>query len=234
MSTATASTPITDPWSMDVTTKNGNGDYVLCPAGNYAGTIVGLFDVGHQAGTNKDGSTYDRRQLVLVFELAKKRPDGKPFVLAERYTWSMSNKSNFYGLACSLTGITFKDGDKFDPRKLLGMACMVQVSNTAPNDKGKQYHNIAGVAMFPEGLPAPQPSVAPVCWSIFEGTPLPECSWVPYVYGESVPVMVESSTEFKAGTCPRDVCRLNTGNGTGNTGTAAAAAPASADADNPF
>lgn len=208
---ATATEPLSsttatshDPWEMEVGSGGSGGDYVLCPAGNYPANIVGMLDVGHQDETKQDGSPYQSRKLVVAFRLAKKRPDGKPFILAERYTWSMKDNSNFYALACGLTGQKFKDGEKFNPKSILGACCMVQVTNATvtKNGKEKTYHNIGGVAQFPEGLPAPAVDMAPLAWSVMEGKPLPDVSWVPFVYGDSIQKMVESSAEFRAGKIP--------------------------------
>jgi hypothetical protein len=187
-----------DPWQMEVGSGGGQGDYVLCPAGNYPATIVGLFDVGFQDDTKSDGSPTQTRKLCVAFELAKKRPDGTPFVLAERYTWSMRDNSNFYGLVCNMTGAKFREGDKFDPRALVGQPCMVQVNNSqSKKDPSKTYHNIGGVAQFPEGLPAPTATIEPLVYSVHQGTEPPACRWMPYIYGESVHDMARNSAELR-------------------------------------
>lgn len=202
MATATATTTAYDPWQMEVTT-GGGGEYELCPPGNYPACICALVDVGHHDANDKDGNPYQRRLLVLGYELAKKKKDGKPFILAERYTWSMSNNANFYTLAVNLTGPK-KEGERFDPRTLVGMFVMVQVTNqeTTKNGKTKTYHNVGTVAQFPEGLPTPQATRTPMAWSVMENQPPPDTSWLPYVYGESVAKMIEASHEFKAGKVP--------------------------------
>lgn len=195
-------TTIADPWEMKVGGSSG-GDYVLCPAGNYPANIIGMMDVGHQDETNDKGEAYQSRKLVVIFRLTKKRPDGKPFILAEKYTWSMMNVSNFYALACGLTGIKYKEGEKFNPKSILGICCMVQVSNASgKKDANKTYHNIASVAQFPEGLPCPTLDSPPFVWSVMEGKPLPDTSWIPFIYGESVKKLVELSAEYKAGKVP--------------------------------
>jgi hypothetical protein len=199
----TAPVVASDPWEMEVGAGGSGGDYVLCPPGNYPANIIGLVVVGHQDETNDKGESYQSLKLVLAFRLAKKRPDGKPFILAEKYTWSMKNTSNFYALACGLTGKKYQDGEKFNPKSILGICCMVQVANASgKKDPSKTYHNIAGVAQFPEGLPAPMVDSPPLAWAVFDGKPLPDVSWIPHVYGESVAKMVESSAEWKAGKVP--------------------------------
>lgn len=196
---ATATTmPTTDEalWDMEVKKDSGSGDYVACPPGNFPATIVGLFDVGHQPETNDKGANIEVRKLVLVFELAKKRPDGKPFILCQRYTWSMKDNSNFYKLASNVTGIKFVDGAKFNPLPLVGLPVMVSVTNTTSGDK--TYHNVGSVAGFPEGFPAPEPTLTPVRWTVLADAPFPDgLTWLPYVYGKSIKSLAEDSSEAR-------------------------------------
>jgi hypothetical protein len=229
MSTGTQTAPDTtyDPWEMEVGGAGGQGDYVLCPAGNYPATIVGLLDVGHHPATNDKGESYDSRKLLVVFELAEQRPDGKPFVLAERYTWSMKSNSNFYSLASNLTGRSFAEGDRFDPRTLLGQAVMCQVVHKAvQKEKGtKTYHNIGSITQYPKGLPKPAPTITPVAWSALSGQALPDLPWVPHVYGESLGDLVTASREYQAGKIPP----IAKANGKPATSTATAAASSGGD-----
>jgi hypothetical protein len=205
-----------DPWEMEVGAGGSGGDYVLCPAGNYPANIVAMIDVGHQNEINDKGETYLSRKLVVAYRLTKKRPDGKSFVLAERYTWSMKSNSNFYTLACGVTGQKFKDGEIFNPKSILGICCMVQVANSSgKKDASKTFHNITSVAQFPEGLPCPVVDSPLLAWSVLEGKPLPDVSWIPYVYGDSIPAMVESSKEWKDGKVPRGPANGQAPNGKG-------------------
>jgi hypothetical protein len=172
------------------------GEYVLCPAGNYPGVIVGIFDIGWQKYTGFDGTTREDRKLVLVFELAKKRPDGKPFILAERYTWSMNEKANFYKLVVNITGSRFRDGDNFDPRTLSGKPVMINVTNSQNGEK--TYHNIGSASQFPEGFPPPAATIAPILWSVATEEPLPVIAdTFPFIYGQSIRSLADDSAEAK-------------------------------------
>ncbi len=196
-------TTASDPWEMEV--GAGGGDFEQCPPGNYPGNVVALIDVGHQQETSKDGERYLARKLVVAFKLAKKDSKGKPFIVAERYTWSMKDNSNFYGVVCGLTGRKFAQGEKFNPQSIAGMPCMVQMAGKEGKDKKgntKTYVNIAGVAQFPEGLPFPAVDSPPLCWSVAEKKPMPEMAWIPRVYGETVEQMVRESDEYAKGLIP--------------------------------
>lgn len=196
---------VTSPWEMETKKGGGAGDgkpFEVCPAGNYPATLVGIFDVGNQPSLDDNKQPIERRQVVLVFELMKKDSNGKPFLMANRYTWSMHEKATFYSIACNLTGKKFGDGERFDPRSLLGAPCMVQVTNTAPNDKGKVFANVKAVTSYPEGFPAIAPGREPLAWSVMDGTPPPDGSWVPYVYGKSLSDLIQMSAEYREGKVP--------------------------------
>jgi hypothetical protein len=189
--------PAKDPWTMEVGGGSGGGEYVLCPPGNYPGVIVGIFDLGHQTIKTKDKGEQEIRKLALVYELAKQRPDGKPFILAETYTWSMRDNSYFYALAAGVTGKQFKTGDTFSPLYLLDGPVMVNVTNTSNGDK--TYHNVNSVNQFPDGFPAPKAVNKPVSWSVMTGDPFPAgLDWLPFVYGKPIKTLAEASSEFKA------------------------------------
>jgi hypothetical protein len=188
--------PPFDPWAMEVPAL-GSADYVICPPGNYAGTVLGVVDVGHQLDKfPKDGTSGEVRQLALVFELSERRPDGKPFMLARMYTWSFHEKSNFFKLACGVTGRIFKEGDRFSPKDLLGAAVMVLVSNSTSGEKS--YHRVESVAAYPRGLPAPRPENAPFSYSVVAGGEFRPTIDLPYVYGQPITEIIEASSEYRS------------------------------------
>jgi hypothetical protein len=195
-----AAAPASDPWRMEASSKGGGEPFVACPAGNYPATIVGIFDIGQQQ-EDYGGECKEVRQLVIVVELSKKQPDGKPFVLGNRYTWSMNKKANFRGVVEGITGHTFADGEPFDPRSVLGLPVMVNVTNQTKGEGegAKTYHNIKSISQFPDGFPNPTPTKAQVAWSVAEGTPFPTEPepWLPFIYGSSIKDLVETSREWR-------------------------------------
>jgi hypothetical protein len=186
-----------NPWEMTVGGGGSGGDYVACPPGNFPGIMVGIFDIGHQEEKDmKTGTMVEKRKLVIVFELAKKKPDGSPFLLAMRQTWSMHEKANFYKLVTNITGAKFKEGEKFNPLGLLALPVMVNVTNTSSGDN--TYHDIGNVSQFPEGFTVPTPTHKPISWTVMSGTPFPDdMDWLPFVYGKSVKELVAMSAEAR-------------------------------------
>lgn len=208
MSTATQqNTQQADPWTVKVGGGGQGGDYVLCPAGNYRGTVVGLYDIGTQHVNRPDGSARDLRRLVLVFELVKKRPDGQPFVLGERYTFSMNEKANLFALVTNVLGAKLKDGDTFSVAALLAQPVMVTVTHTSKGEGegAKVYHNVGAVSQFPEDMAdaLPKPTHPPELWSVSGGAPFPPGrEYLPLLYGESVQALAEGSAEWKKRAAP--------------------------------
>jgi hypothetical protein len=191
-----------DVWEQEVTKGGqGTGEFELCPAGNYPATIIGLIDVGTHEKENDDKELYDSRQLVLVVEAQKLTTKGARFIFSKLFTWSMRDNSNWYKLVCGLTGRKFSEGEKFDPRKVLGMACFANVTHqdsaSKKTGKTKTYHNLENITQFPEGFPAPTEHRDLIAWSVKEGAPMPALGWVPPVYGQSIEKLVNLSKEAR-------------------------------------
>lgn len=193
-------------WEQEAAKGGEQGEWETCPAGSFPASIVGLFDIGTQTEFNRQkNEAYDVRQLILVLELQKNDSKGNHFIKAEKFTWSLRDNSNWCALVTGLTGRKFVEGEKFDPRKLVGHPCMATVVHTAgTTKKGKAttYANLQTIAPYPDGFPIPKDYRPPVIWSVLEGKPLPDVSWVPNVYGKSLETLVENSKEWAAGKVP--------------------------------
>jgi len=195
--------PATTDWDVEVTKDTGPmATFETPPAGNHRATVVGLVDIGHHKVDKDDGTTYDQRQIVVVYELSKTDTKGNPFVMGQKFNRSMRDNSNFYAMVCNLTGTKYQEGQKFDPRCLVGKPCMVQVLHTAgKSKKGKDvtYANIGSVSQFPDDLPAPVPTYKPLVWSVGGGEPIPSEKWLPVIYGKTVDGLIRESVEFGKG-----------------------------------
>lgn len=190
---------IADPWEL-VVPAAGGGDFEPCPPGTHVGTIVAMFDVGTHDEEYK-GVSKTPRKMVIVFELQKTKKDGTHFMLSKCYTMSMGDKANWFKLVTSLLARRFSEGEKFNPKSMVGMPCMILVTNetVTAGDKEKTYTKIENVMMFPEGFPIPTNYRPPVLWSVHVPEPLPDVSWVPHIYGQPLDKLIRESHEFKAG-----------------------------------
>jgi hypothetical protein len=194
------STAIYDPWEVEAKPEGTGGSYECCPADNYPGAIVGLFDVGTHAETF-NGETKDSHKVIFVYELSETQANGKPFILAEKYTLSLNSKAKMKKVLEALHGRTIAEGEKISLRQLAGMACMVNVGNTETVKDGKprKYHNILGISKLPKGMPPFKPTLEPVLWSVKQDEPFPiSLDWLPLIYGQTIEDIAKNSKEAKA------------------------------------
>lgn len=189
-----------NPWEVKASSGGGGeGERFLCPAGNHAGMITALI----HAGTVSNNFGESANTIILAYQLLKRREDGKPYVLADKYTFSLNTKANFRKVVESVIGRTLADGEPFDPRDLVGRMVLVGVKHAPSKDGTKTYDNIASIGPLPDGFPSPsvdQFDHDPIVWSVFDGIPFParEAEWLPWVYGQSVQSIVENSAEVRA------------------------------------
>lgn len=200
-----APTSADDIWTMEVPPPQQAGDFEPCPPGNHAGNIVGLFDVGVHEEEYK-GKKKENRKLVVAFEVQTAKKDGNHQFLAKQYTWSMGDSSNWYKLIVALTARHFSEGEKFPLKSVLGMPCMILVTNEKKvvDGKEKTYVQIESITKYPEAFPPPTNYRPPITWSVREGTPLPDVSWVPKIYGDSIEEMVATSKGIAGGSAPAE------------------------------
>jgi hypothetical protein len=190
-----------DIWTPKASSGSGGGEYVACPPDNYPATIAAIFDIGIQSETF-NGETKDARKIVLIYELSEKKPDGKPFVLAERYTYSLNgDKAKFKKLIESLYGFKLADDQPVNVKELVGFPCMVNVASVdeIKNDKKRTYNKITTIAKLPKGMPAPEGTLPEVLWSVRTGEPFPiqYNDWLPRIYGVEIHELASNSKEAK-------------------------------------
>jgi len=208
MSTATATSP-NDVWSVPVNQGTGGGggrEYEAAPAGVLPARICALVDVGHQIQTDKKtGRDFWSRKLVIGYEVlgVARQVDGRPFVLADKVTFSMANTANLYDLVAKVTGQTPADGSSFDPRSLLGRKCQVQVEHSPSRDGSRVYANLVGVMGAPAYMPDFPAKIEPVVYTVQQPTqPFPDFAFLGRMYGDSVLDLVRSSQEAREGRVP--------------------------------
>jgi hypothetical protein len=198
---------VINPWLMQVP-SSGGAEYMLLAPDTYSGTIIWVIDVGHQIDKfNKEETTAEVHQIVLVFELTERRPDGKPFLLSRSYTWSLHEKANFYKLVNAVTSRTFNENEWFDPRDLLGKPVAVQVTNSSSGSAAteKTYHRVEHVAAPPKGMPASRPENALFSYSVVVGGEFRPPFEAPHIYGQPIKDLIAASREARARTasdCP--------------------------------
>lgn len=130
------------------------GEYTPAPAGSHIATCYGVVDLGTQAFVWQ-GETKINPQIALFFELSNElMENGKPFTIAATMTMSSHKKSKLRGFLESWRGVAFSDSDfgKFDVSQLIGIGCMLNVTQVEKDGKFKSKIN--GVMRLPKGTTA--------------------------------------------------------------------------------
>ena len=120
--------------------------------GTYMGRCYQMIHIGHVLETIQ-GTEKKLNKVRLGFELPTElQTNGRPSVLSQEYTLSMSTKSNLRKMLESWRGKKFTDEEakKFDITVLLGKPCSITV---IVNDKG--YENISAITTLMKGTTAP-------------------------------------------------------------------------------
>lgn len=135
--------------------SSGGTEYEQPPAGNHVARCYQVVDLGTQAGEYQ-GVANSARKVSIRWELCNEmmtegEMKGKPFSVGKIYTASLSEKATLRHHLESWRGVPFTPTELmgFDSKKLLGVACLVNVGRT---DKGKA--KVLSVAALPKGMVA--------------------------------------------------------------------------------
>jgi hypothetical protein len=149
--------------SLIVSAKGAGKDFAIHPAMVTAARCTRIIDLGTVDGEYK-GKAKKIHKIMFAFESAELMPDtegeyaGKPFLVIQRYTASLSEKGLLRPALESWRGRKFTPAelDAFDLKNVLGKACMLNVVHTDPDDKGKVYANLSAIMPLPKGMTAPE------------------------------------------------------------------------------
>jgi hypothetical protein len=150
--------------------RSATGTFKPAPAGSHIGVCIKFVDLGTQV-TEYKGEVKHKRIVMISWELANElMDDGRPFIVSQRYTWSMDPKSTLRKHLESWRGKAFSDDDLgengFDVRKLLGVPCSMFVTHS----ENGQYANISAIGPMPKGMARPEPTNELVYFSLEPGS----------------------------------------------------------------
>jgi hypothetical protein len=182
---------------------NEGSDFVPPPSGTHLAVCFRVIDLGTQK-SEWQGQTKMQRKVLLSWEMPEEQaPDGKPFTISQRYTFSSSEKAILRQHLEGWRGKVFTDADfgpgGFDIKNVLGKACLLTIVHE--DKKGKTYANIKGVSAVPKGMQVSAGAAAPIYFSLdrerFDRRTLDGLS-------ENLQAIIASSPEYKALLDPAD------------------------------
>lgn len=149
------------------TDSGGGGSFKRVPQGVFIARCYSLIDLGTQHTTGQYGDKYQHK-VKVSWELFGDDENGIPLTIAvdgkempltisKSYTMSLHEKSGLRRDLSAWRGRDFTDEElqAFDITKLLGVYCMVNVTESTTN--GKTYSNVAGITPLPSALKNAKP-----------------------------------------------------------------------------
>jgi hypothetical protein len=131
--------------------KDGGGEFERPRDGTHQAVCVNVFDVGEQVGFQGQPT----HKIVIMWELADRQAKGpragKRFLVNERFTFSMSERSRLRPVVESWQGRAFTEAEEktlvdpgYDVEQLIGRGGLLVVVNERA-DNGKTYTNVKSV-----------------------------------------------------------------------------------------
>lgn len=181
-------------WTVEPTSGQGGEKP---PAGNHPAVLVGIIDLGTQREQFGDQEARDNRKLYFVWELVGKKKSGSSqnHTIGLDLTLSGHEKSKLRGVVEARTGRPMGAGYKLVDEEL-GKPCLLNVTANA-----KGFPKVSAVAAVPDGFTTPPAQIKPVALSIDDyrrnswNLVIPD--WVPWLYGDEIPVVIRKSKEYR-------------------------------------
>ncbi len=141
---------------MPVIAKKTGGNFIPCPAGSHVAVCVDVVDLGI-IETTWGGKTRSQHKIYIVWQVAERMADNRPYIVRRRYTCSLNERASLRKDLESWRGRAFSDIEQqgFDLEKLIGIGCMLSVMRETR--EGEIYANVNAVMRLPRGVVAPKP-----------------------------------------------------------------------------
>ncbi len=142
-----------------VVKSTGGGDFEKPQLDEFLpGALATVVDLGMQDSVWK-GKISKKHKVALVWEVGHKMsqgPDaGKNYLISKKYTLSLAPQSQLYKDLVGWIGTKNMNPDVaakgFDIEKLIGIPSKLMLSETEPNEEGRQYINILKMKLAEKG-----------------------------------------------------------------------------------
>lgn len=133
-------------------------EFEPCPEGPQVAVCCDVIDLG-MVEVTWQGETKRQHKCMIRWQSAETMANGKPYLVSERYTLSLSEKSKLRPMLEAWRGRKFTDDEAmgFDIEKLLGANCYLNVVHRK-GTKGGTFANVASIMPLPKGMTAIQVS----------------------------------------------------------------------------
>jgi hypothetical protein len=134
-----------------IATAGDSKTYTPAPEGMHQAVCVDVVDKGMLEVTYA-GKTKTQHKIVVAWQLAEPREDGKRFVVFKRYTLSLNEKATLRKDLESWRGKKFTRDEEmgFDVEKLVGVNALLNVQHNVTGDK--TYANVVAVTPLVKGM----------------------------------------------------------------------------------
>jgi hypothetical protein len=150
------------------------------PAGNQLAICVGVIDLGTQFSAYYNEW---KPKIMLQWELADEMmADGRPFMVNQRYSLSLHERSALRKILQSWRGRPFTDEEAagFDVKGVLGAPCFLTITHAKSTQGDGVFANVDSVNLLPKRVDPPKPVNPLRHYSLEDGEPekagLPE--WI--------------------------------------------------------
>jgi hypothetical protein len=166
--------------------ESGGKKYDPIPAGTHQAVCYRIWDLGTQ--TSQWGK---KRQIRIAWELPEQRMEIEgvdlPKTMSRPFTNSLHKKSILRPFLEGWRGKQFTSDELegFDLSNIIGVNCMLQVMHKQVGEN--TYANITAAMPLMSNFKELQPENKPFCWSLEDGTPIPDETpeWIVKIIEES-------------------------------------------------
>jgi hypothetical protein len=177
--------------SLAIKASNNSGAGTEIPEqGQHLAVLIGVIDLGTHNDTYQ-GKTTKKRLLYLIWELTASKVEGTTnnHLIGQEFGFSFSKKSKLRLMAEKWRGAAYAEGEEFDPEKMLGRSCIVNVVHKKSGNGERTYANFDGATKPMKGQEVPPATRPLVFFEVGGKHPVPEYDWLPYHWLKSAEKM---------------------------------------------
>jgi hypothetical protein len=137
-----------------IASSNGDKTFTPCPEGVHHAVCVDVVDLGLLEVTF-GGQTKQQHKIAVVWIVDELNPEnGKPFMVQQRYTLSLNEKSNLRRDLQNWRGKPFTADELtgFDVERLIGANCQLNVIHKPKADGSGAWANIGAIMPLARGM----------------------------------------------------------------------------------